>query len=238
VMFSVDVNQFAMFHILFEFTQTNAINPVYEITMVDHKYITWTTMQDNILVLLAVFTAGLILQKLTEFFYTCVKAFNKTIKKEVTPIMSTPEIIQKSPHIFFESTFESIVQYFGHNPWNIVDTIVNTCVFVYIILLLMTQITSSPYAIQNPMDLDIRHLWNLETLSQISKVFVSVGVVLAFLRFLNFFLPVHFIGPLILSMLRMYQPIGYFILLLCVILLGFSGAFCLMYGGYQIEYSS
>jgi len=65
-----------------------------------------------------------------------------------------------------------------------------------------------------------------------------VGVVLAFLRLLNFFLPVHFIGPLILSMLRMYQPIGYFILLLCVILLGFSGAFCLMYGGYQIEYSS
>jgi len=94
--------------------------------------------------------------------------------------------VYKNRLIFFESTFDSIVQYFAHNPWNIVDTLVNTCVFVYIIL--MTQITSLPYAIQNPMDLDIRHLWNLETLSQISKVFVSVGVVLAFLRFLNFFL--------------------------------------------------
>jgi len=60
-------------------------------------------------------------------------------------------------------------------------------------------------------------------------------VILGSFRLLYFFIPVRAMGPLVLSMLRMYIDVLYFIMLLVVMIVGFAAAFNLIYGGIAPE---
>jgi len=54
---------------------------------------------------------------------------------------------------------------------------------------------------------------------------------------LYFFIPIHSVGPLLLSMLWMYVDVVYFISLLGVMILGFAAAFNLLYGGIDASFT-
>uniref|UniRef100_A0A6B2KYF7 Polycystin cation channel PKD1/PKD2 domain-containing protein n=1 Tax=Arcella intermedia TaxID=1963864 RepID=A0A6B2KYF7_9EUKA len=244
--YNLDANVFAMFHVLMEFTHIKAVAPITSIIIIENN--TFIPSENASLLILLLWTLGLILQEGAELLVTGISKYENLRKKFLRVPRSVPQehffccglpcyqfttsfwknIYSQSP-VIIQAFFQTLGEHF-FDFWNVLDFVTNAAIFVYIVITYVITINSS-IRILDPTDVSIDHLWNLEHLIEIAAVFGAIGVIIAYFRLLYFFLPWHWVGPLVISMLRMYIDIIYFIALLFVMVVGFASAFNLIYGG-------
>jgi len=75
----------------------------------------------------------------------------------------------------------------------------------------------------------IEELWHIAFIDQLSNVFLSTCVVIAFFRFLDFLIHWEYIGVLVLTVFYMMSAIVKFVILFTFISTGFSAAFHMLY---------
>jgi len=75
----------------------------------------------------------------------------------------------------------------------------------------------------------IQELWEVVMIEQVSHIFISVCVVIAFFRFLHFLIPWEYIGVLVITVFKMMDAIVRFVILFIFIALGFAAAFHSLY---------
>eukprot|EP01125_Pyxidicula_operculata_P005601 TRINITY_DN1966_c0_g3_i2.p1 TRINITY_DN1966_c0_g3~~TRINITY_DN1966_c0_g3_i2.p1 ORF type:complete len:1307 (-),score=237.14 TRINITY_DN1966_c0_g3_i2:61-3981(-) len=116
---------------------------------------------------------------------------------------------------------DSVFEYFG-DPWNVLDLVIS---ITGIIATVLSHVPDS--AIQN---IDLVTFWDVSLQIQWSKILGSVCVVAAWVRLLNYFIPLPGLGTLVLTIQEMINAIFRWVLIFISILIGFSAAFTVLYG--------
>jgi len=249
-MYSISGNLFAIFEVLVEFTHINVVSQNQEITVVDNQPFD-PRRGDWVILAMFLFVLGYILQEGCELLATSINIY-KDLKKEKKRQAAWIH------HKRYESFFHNWKRALGHiksllplwgkawvatmvehfcDFWNIMDAVTNTALFVYVVIFCLVSIPGSDKRVPDPTDVSLSVLWEMRFLIEISKIFGAVGVILAYFRLLYYFIPIKAIGPLVIIMLWMYLNVGYFIALLAFMILGFSAAFNLIYGGIVTEFT-
>jgi len=80
----------------------------------------------------------------------------------------------------------------------------------------------------------IQELWSIALTEQVSNVFMSICVVIAYFRFLNYLIHWEYIGVLVITVFHMMSAIVKFVILFLFVSIGFSAAFHMLYDNTQI----
>jgi hypothetical protein len=109
--------------------------------------------------------------------------------------------------------------------WNILD--------MFMILTGFVGLSVHNVAAAKLTTFTIEELWDVVEIEQVSHVFISICVVIAFFRFLHFLIPWEYIGVLVITVFKMMDAIVRFVILFIFIALGFAAAFHMLYDNSQ-----
>jgi hypothetical protein len=206
-MYSPNLQLFSMCAIVSEFSNVGTFEMSSECTIVSPKEL--SLANSLIDVFLYIFLSAFLVEEAWELF---------RILRGIVPITRFEK--QQAEQYFEESLFVGFYTYVTE-IWNVLDLIMIISGFV--------GLAYSRNASAMVQTFSLQELWQVEYTNQISGVFLSICVVIAYFRFLNFLTHLEYVGVLVLTVFYMMTEIVRFMIIFIFISLGFSAAFHILY---------